>query len=74
MRSTLRDASSAGLMTAVHPVARTGPRTHHWLIRGPFHGMMPPTTPTGAFSDNVVMLPGSELGKVSPATFSAWLA
>ena len=45
MRSELREASSAGLSTAVQPVLRI----HHWLIKGLFHGMMPPTTPTGAY-------------------------
>ena len=54
VRSVLSDASSAGLITAVQPVASTPPIVHHMLTRGAFQGMMPPTTPTGALSVRVV--------------------
>ena len=64
-RSALSEASSAGFRTAVEPVASVGPRIHHWLIRGAFHGMMPPTTPTGALSFMVWMLPAIEFCSVS---------
>ena len=73
MRRTVSEASSAGFMTTVQPVASTPPSTHHWLIKGPFHGMMPPTTPTGALIVMVVKLPGSEFGMVSPRQFWVWV-
>ena len=69
-RRTLSEASSAGLMTVVHPVASTAPRIHHWLISGPFQGMIPPTTPTGARTLIVRTSPGRLFCRVSPAIFA----
>jgi len=63
------EASSAGLSTAVHPVASVGPSTHHWLIKGAFHGVMPPTTPTGAFVRQGHDLPGQGVSRRLGATF-----
>ena len=74
MRSVVSEASSAHLTMPVQPVASTPPMIHHMLISGAFHGMMPPTTPTGALSVSVVTWPGRELGIVVPVQFSAWLA
>ena len=74
MRSTVSDASSAGLSTSVQPVARIGPSSHHWLISGPFQGMMPPTTPTGALSVKVLSSPGSEFCSVAPEVFTVCVA
>ena len=47
-RNGVRQASSAGLRTIVHPVARTGAIFHTGAARGEFHGMIEPTTPTGS--------------------------
>ncbi|MEY4138795.1 MAG: hypothetical protein RLZZ371_977 [Pseudomonadota bacterium] len=74
MRNTVSDASSAGFMTTVQPVASAPPRIHHWLTSGPFQGMMPPTTPTGALRIMVVKRPGCEFGMVCPLQFMVWLA
>jgi hypothetical protein len=71
VRSVVSEASSAVLITPVQPVASTPPMVHHMLISGAFHGMMPPTTPTGALSVKVVKLPGSEFGIVLPVQFIA---
>ncbi|MNV84605.1 hypothetical protein D3C71_1784910 [compost metagenome] len=74
VRRMARDASSAGLMTAVQPVAKTGPRTCICENSGPFQGIMAPTTPTGAFTISVVTLPCSELWGFSPPMFRACAA
>ena len=42
-------------------MASAGPIVHHWPPSGPFHGMMPPTTPSGALWVSVMIRPGSEL-------------
>ena len=57
-RSTDREASSDGFSTAVHPLASTAPMIQNWLLSGPFHGMIPPMTPTGAFNVMVVTFAG----------------
>ena len=70
-RSTDSDASSDGFSTVVHPLASTAPTIQNWPLRGPFQGMIPPMTPTGAFSVIVVTLPGMPFSSVSPETFAA---
>ena len=46
----------------------------NWLLSGPFQGMIPPMTPTGAFRVIVVTLPGTPFISVSPEMFMAWEA
>ena len=70
-RSTDSEASSDGFSTAVHPLASTAPMIQNWLLSGPFQGMIPPMTPTGAFSVMVVTLPGMPFISVSPVMFAA---
>jgi hypothetical protein len=41
-------ASSGGLTTTVLPAARAGAIFHPAIIRGVFHGMIAPMTPTGS--------------------------
>ena len=65
-RNTDREASEAGLSTVVHPLARTAPMIQNWPPSGPFQGMMPPMTPTGAFNVIVATLPGMPFISVSP--------
>ena len=70
-RSTDKEASSEGFSTAVQPLARTAPMIQNWLFSGPFHGMIPPMTPTGAFSVMVVTFPGMPFISVSPEMLPA---
>ncbi|MNN32289.1 hypothetical protein D3C81_1460090 [compost metagenome] len=42
------EVSSAGLTTAVQPVARAAPSFQAMVCRGKFHGTMAPTTPIGS--------------------------
>ena len=73
-RSTDSEASEAGLSTAVHPLARTAPIIQNCPLSGPFQGMIPPMTPTGAFSVIVATLPGMPFIRVSPEMLVAWEA
>ena len=48
IRTSVREAVSAGLRTTEQPAANAGPSFHAPIIRGKFHGTMAATTPAGS--------------------------
>src|ERR1041385_9379475 len=50
--------SSEGLRTTVLPAASAGPSFQTAILRGKFHGMMAPTTPTGSRTTKFRLTPG----------------
>ena len=58
---------SAGLITAVLPVARAGPIFHDAISIGKFHGVIKPTTPSGSWK---VMSTPPATGMVEPVCLS----
>jgi len=65
-RSPINGVIGDGLKTTVLPAASAGPILRLAMLRGKFHGVMTPTTPTGSHTEYTSGV--SSLGKVEPVS------
>jgi hypothetical protein len=49
--------SGGGLSTTEHPAASAGASLSEGVLRGPFHGVIAATTPTGSWVTRLVAVP-----------------